>query len=65
MAAVAIVKNPVWAKTTIIPDPIMIDEKWVDRPENERKIVLWEYFDRDAIIEDFMESLRNYSLVKK
>ena len=65
MAAVAIVKNPVWAKTTIIPAPIMIDEKWVERPENERKILLWEYFNRDAIIEDFLESLRQYSLVKK
>ncbi|MCD6090240.1 MAG: nucleoside hydrolase [Bacteroidales bacterium] len=65
MAAVAIVKNPEWAKTTIIPAPLMVDEKWVDRPENKRKIILWEYFNRDAIIEDLLESLRHYSLVKR
>lgn len=65
MAAVAIVKNPMWAKTTIIPAPLMIDEKWIDRPENDRKIKMWEYFHRDAIMKDFMESVRNYSLVKR
>jgi purine nucleosidase len=65
MAAVAIVKNPMWAKTKVIPSPKMVNKKWVDQPENERKIVLWEYFDRDAIMEDFYESLKNYSLVKK
>ena len=42
MAAVAIVKDPSWAEASEIPSPIMTDEKWVERPENSRKIVVWE-----------------------
>lgn len=64
MAGAAIIKNPQWAKTTLIPAPVMVGEKWVERPGNNRKITLWEYFNRDAIVEDFMESLQNYCLVK-
>jgi purine nucleosidase len=33
MAAVAIVKNPAWAKAVTLPAPILKDGKWVDRPE--------------------------------
>tara|TARA_S200000501_G_scaffold256493_1_gene240305 strand:- start:21592 stop:22590 length:999 start_codon:yes stop_codon:yes gene_type:complete len=57
MAAVAIVKNPSWAKAKEIPSPILIDKKWVEIPENNRKIVLWEYFDQKSILNDFYESL--------
>lgn len=64
LSAVAIVKNPMWAKTKEIPCPIMVDEKWVEQPDNKRKIILWEYFDSDAIINDFYESMKNYSLVE-
>ncbi len=53
MAALSVVKNPNWATPREIPAPIMIDEEWVERPNNTRMITLWEYFDKDAIIDDF------------
>ena len=57
MAAVAIVKNPDWAKSTEIAGPIMNDKKWVMRPENKRKVIVWEYFDKAKIINDFYASM--------
>ncbi len=62
MAAVAIVKNPNWAKQSIIPSPIMKDEIWIDQPENSRKILLWEYFNKDQIMKDFYFTLENYKI---
>jgi purine nucleosidase len=62
MAAVAILKNPSWAERSTVPAPILIDNKWVERPDNPRKMVLWENFDRDAIIGDFFDRMRNYVL---
>lgn len=59
MAAVAIVKNPNWAKATEITCPIMIDEKWVEQPDNTRKITIWEHFDAKNILADFYKSLKN------
>ena len=53
MAAVAIVKNPAWAKARQIPAPKIENGKWVERPDNKRTITLWEHFDRDAITSDF------------
>jgi hypothetical protein len=64
MAAVAIVKNPAWAQPVSIPAPIMIDEKWVDQPDNSRKIVVWENFDKVRIMDDFYHTLKNYVFVK-
>lgn len=64
MAAVAIVKEPSWAEATVIPCPIMVDKVWVDQPDNKRKIIIWENFDKEAIMEDFYGSLNNYVLVK-
>lgn len=59
MAAVAIVKNPDWAETKEIPAPILIDNEWVDRPQNDRKITIWENFHIYAIIADFFKSMEN------
>lgn len=64
MAAVAIVKNPDWAVPTEIPAPILVDGVWQERPENSRTIVIWENFDKDRILADFMESMQNYVLVE-
>lgn len=61
MAAVAIVKNPDWAESSTIPSPILINNKWVEKPENKRKIVLWENFDKEKIIEDFYATMNNYT----
>jgi hypothetical protein len=57
MAAVAIVKNPAWARSSILTCPVMVDKKWVAQPNNSRKIILWEYFDKEKIINDFYQSM--------
>jgi hypothetical protein len=62
MAAVAIVKYPAWATPRTIPAPVLQDSEWTDRPHNEREIVLWEDFDRAAIVADFFATMRNYTL---
>jgi hypothetical protein len=62
MAAVAIVKNPAWATAVEMPAPILQDGRWVDRPDNARNIVLWENFDRQAIMADFYDRMNNYQL---
>lgn len=56
MAAVAIVKNPQWAEQVEIPAPILIDNEWVERPGNLRKITVWENFDKEEIMTDFFAS---------
>lgn len=64
MAAVAIVKNPDWATAVEITAPILVNSQWQERPENPRKIVIWENFDRAAILEDFFATMRDFVLVK-
>ena len=59
MVALAILKNPDWAETQRIPCPILIDNKWVERPENPRKIRIWENFEKRPILADFYETLKN------
>jgi purine nucleosidase len=60
MAAVAVVKNPDWAETREIPAPVYLDGKWVDRPNNPQKIILWEWFDIYGIINDFFVTMDDY-----
>jgi inosine-uridine nucleoside N-ribohydrolase len=57
MAAVAIVKNSRWAASRRIPAPALVNGKWVERPGNKRQIVIWEKFDRDAIMADFFKTM--------
>ena len=59
-AAVAIVKNPDWAESREIPAPIYKDGAWVERPENPRKITVWEWFDIYGIINDFFVTMEHY-----
>ena len=61
MAAVAIVKNPGWAESRRIPAPTLADRKWVERPGNTREVVLWENFDRKAIMADFYDQMGTMS----
>ncbi|MFY0685769.1 MAG: nucleoside hydrolase [Cyclobacteriaceae bacterium] len=53
MVAVAILKNETWGSKKTIAAPIMVDAKWVERPENNRKIDIWEDFRSSEILEDF------------
>lgn len=57
MAAVAIVKDPSWARASEIPSPVLIENRWVEQPDNRRTITVWEDFDRDAIMTDFYATL--------
>jgi inosine-uridine nucleoside N-ribohydrolase len=60
MVAVAIVKNPDWGKKTVIPAPKLINNRWVEQPENPRKIVVWGDFDKEKIIADFYQTMDHY-----
>ena len=57
MAAVAMVKNPVWAESLEIPAPLYQENVWVERPGNSRIIKVWENFHREAIMNDFYATL--------
>jgi purine nucleosidase len=57
MAAVAIVKDPSWAEAVEVPCPIYINNAWVEQVENKRKIVVWENFNKEAIMADFYKTL--------
>jgi len=64
MAAVAIVKNPVWADRMEIGAPEYSNGKWIDHTDNPRKIVIWENFNKEAIMTDFYNTMENYVLAK-
>lgn len=55
LAAVAIVKQPSWAEKLTIPAPRLVDGRWIDQSDNPRQIVVWENFNRDAIIQDLFQ----------
>ena len=57
MVALAVLKNKSWAETKGIPAPILIDNTWIERPDNNRKIIIWENFERDAILADFYATI--------
>lgn len=63
MAAIAIVKNPSWAEKKEIPAPILVDGEWQERPDNPRKVFIWENFNKEAIMGDFFDRMENYVLV--
>lgn len=60
LVALAVLKNSQWGEKRSIPAPTIVDENWVDRPQNQKRITLWENFDRKAIINDFYESLSQH-----
>jgi len=64
MAAIAIVKNPAWAERVTIGAPRFANGKWINRPRNPRKIVIWENFDKEGIMQDFYARMDKYVLVK-
>ncbi len=64
MAAVAIVKDPSWATARQIPCPILINNTWIEREGNKRKIIIWENFDREKIMKDFYQTMDKYVLAE-
>ncbi len=59
MVAVAVLVNPDWGQRTITPAPIMEGESWVERPSNPRKIIVWENFAVEEILNDFFDTMKN------
>ncbi len=59
MVALAVLKNTAWGETTSIPAPILIDNQWVERPNNAREIILWENFAKELILNDFYRTIEN------
>jgi len=59
MAAVAIVKNPAWAHVREHPAPLFTNGVWIERADNPHKIKIWENFNKDEIIHDFLKSFSN------
>lgn len=57
LGAVAIVKNPEWAQVRSIPAPFYDSSGWIDQKANNRKILLWENFQRDSIVKDLYSVL--------
>ncbi len=64
MVALAIIKNPDWGKKKNIPAPILINNHWVERPNNKRVISIWENFDKTAILNDFFKTMEHPVPVK-
>jgi len=60
LAAVAIIKNPEWAEASPIPSPILKNNTWVEQPDNPRKIIVWENFDKERIIADLIFTLEDF-----
>ncbi|MBX2815922.1 MAG: nucleoside hydrolase [Saprospiraceae bacterium] len=56
LAAVAIVKEPGWAQKIEISAPRLVHNQWVDT-QSKRKIIVWEYFNKHRILEDFYATL--------
>ena len=64
-AAVAIIKNPGWAESYEHPAPVYINKEWIERPDNPRKITIWEWFDIYGIIYDYFLAMENYIIAER
>lgn len=56
VVAVAVLKDPSWGQAKEIPAPILVNNQWEERPDNPRKIIVWENFDTGAISQDFFSA---------
>ena len=59
VCALAIIKDPRWAKPVKVPAPRLVGEEWIERPGNSHHIIFWENFDREAILNDFYHTMKN------
>ena len=64
LVALSILKDPSWGSSNVIPAPTYQNGNWVDRPGNNREVTIWGDFNRDPILDDFFESIENYTLVE-
>lgn len=59
VGAAAILKNPAWATSRRQGAPALVGTQWEDRVGNTRMITIWENFNRDAIVADFVRTLQS------
>lgn len=59
MVVLAILKNKEWGEQKEIPAPKLVGEGWEEQPNNPNKIIIWENFNRDAILNDLFELMKN------
>ena len=59
LAAVAVIKTPSWGQVRSHPRPVYRDSSWVEQPDNALEMIIWENFDKDAIVEDLYRTLDN------
>lgn len=57
VCALAILKDPRWARPLKVPAPMLSGDTWISRPDNTQHIVFWEYFNKQAILQDFFRSM--------
>ncbi len=62
MVVLAIVKNENWGEKIEIPAPKLVGEGWEDQPDNSNKIIIWQNFNRDAIVNDLFELMEESTL---
>jgi purine nucleosidase len=58
-------KNPGWARSYEHPAPVYLDGEWVERPDNSRRVTIWEWFDIYGIINDFFVTMDNWVLAER
>ncbi len=59
MVVLAILKNEKWGEKKEIPAPKLVGNAWEEQPGNSNKIIYWENFKRDAIVNDLFELMEN------
>ena len=59
MVALAVIKNENWGQKKEIPAPKLVGEGWEEQADNKTKIIVWENFDRDGIINDLFSLMEN------
>jgi inosine-uridine nucleoside N-ribohydrolase len=57
VCALAIIKDPRWAKPKKVPAPKLQGNAWVERPRNSHHVIFWENFNREAILNDFYQTM--------
>jgi hypothetical protein len=62
MVAVAILKDPSWGEANSVPAPRLINNQWIEQPENSIQMIVWENFEPTPVMADFYESMTNYQL---
>jgi len=58
MVVLAILKTENWGENREIPAPRLIGENWKERPNNKNKIIIWENFNRDGIVNDLFDVMK-------